>query len=93
VNGPRSKNVTVGGREFVVRPMLVRVAEELQADKGEDGIPKMCRVVAAVLQRTAPDVTAEWLRENADVPELGDVMLALSEVSGGTASKGEATAP
>jgi hypothetical protein len=93
VNGPRSKNVTVGGREFVVRPMLVRVAEELQEDTTPDGIPKMCKVVAAILQRTAPDVTAEWLRENADVPELGDVMKALSEVSGGTASKGEAAAP
>ena len=93
MSAPRSKNVMVGGREFVVRPMLVKVAEEIQADTTEDGLPKMRKVVALILQRTAPDVTAEWLRDNADVPELGDVMVALNEVSRASASKGEAVGP
>ena len=93
MSAPRSKNVMVGGREFVVRPLLVRVAEEIQEDTGEEGFPKTCRIVAKVLQRTAPDVTGEWLHDNADVVELNDVMETLREVSGYSASKGEVVSP
>ena len=93
MSAPRSKNVTVGGREFVVRPLLVRVAEEIQGDTTPDGLAKLLKITAATLQRTAPDVTIEWLRDNGDVPELTDVMNALAEVSGGAPNKGEAVGP
>ena len=41
----------------------------------------------------APDVTAEWLANNADTAELAEVIQALTEVSGGLAAKGEVPAP
>ena len=93
MNAPRSKQVVVGGREFVVRPMLGKTARDLAATEVPNGMDGLVKVVALVLQRTDPTVTAEWLLENGDVAEYGDVMAALSEVSGGAASKGEAAGP
>ena len=93
MNAPRSKNVTVGGREFVVKPMLGKTARDLASSEVPNGMDGLVKVVALVLQRTAPEVTAEWLLENGDVAEYGDVMAALAEVSGGAASKGEAVGP
>ena len=93
MDAPRSKAVTVGGREFVVRPLLGRVARELQHLKREDNVGELAATVAAVLKRTAPDVTEEWLLENGDMAEYGEVMQALAEVSGGKKSPGEVPAP
>lgn len=93
MNAPRSKTVKVGGKEFVVRPMLGKTARDLASAETPAGMDGLVKVVALVLQRTAPEVTAEWLLENGDVAEYGDVMAALSEVSGGVASKGEAVSP
>jgi hypothetical protein len=91
MNAPRSKTITVGGREFVVRPLLAKVARDLADVKGE-GMDQLVSVCALVLCRMAPDITPGWLMENADVAELGDVMAALSEVTAGK-SKGEAVGP
>lgn len=95
MGAPRSKNVMVGGREFVVRPLISRVADEVRASPPDGSHRSMCAVAAKVLQRMAPDVTAEWLYDNADTLEITDVLAACNEVSGkgGGPSEGEAPAP
>lgn len=93
MSAPRSKTVVVGGREFVVRPLIWRVAEEVRVMAADGGQANTPEVVARVLQRMAPDVTAEWLANNGDTAEFADVIQALTEVSGGSATKGEAPAP
>jgi actin-like ATPase involved in cell morphogenesis len=90
----RSKKVEVGGREFVVRPLRGKVARDvLPAIKRETQLDELVATVKVVLERTAPDVTEEWLLENGDLGEYRDVMEALKEVSGGKAEQGEAKAP
>ncbi len=93
MSAPRSKVVSVGGREFTVRPLIWRVAEEIRsmpASGAQGSTPEVC---ARILQRMAPDVTAEWLANNADTVEMLDVVRALNEVSGGPTTQGEAPAP
>ena len=93
MNAPRSKTVTVGGREFVVRPPLVETQRKLETElpEGWDGLVERVRLI---LSRTAPDVTSEWLNKNADVMEMSDVTAALQEVIGmKKAAPGEAPAP
>ena len=85
--------MVVGGREFVVRPLIWRVAEEVRAMGSAGAQANTCDIVARILQRMAPDVTADWLANNGDTAEFADVIQALTEVSGGTAAKGEAPAP
>jgi hypothetical protein len=94
VSAPRSKNVTVGGREFVVKPLINRVADEVRGMKLDGSHRAVCEVAAKVLQRTAPDVTAEWLYDNTDTVEANYILEVANEVSskdGG--AKGEAPAP
>ena len=95
MSAPRSKTITVGGREFVVKPLINRVADEVRAAKYDGSHRATCEVAAKVLQRTAPDVTADWLYENTDTTEVTYVLEVCNEVSGnGSASgKGEAPAP
>jgi hypothetical protein len=93
MNAPRSKVVTVGGREFVVRPPLVETQVQIESVTGEgwEGVVERARLI---LSRTAPDLTVEWLAKNADVVELRDVMEALQVVLGVKGSStGEAPAP
>ena len=90
----RSKAVTVGGREFVVRPLLVKVAKEIgQRKEGDDSFDWLVKMVTKALQRTAPDVTEAWVVENADVAELNDVAQALNDISAMVPKKGEAQSP
>lgn len=95
MSAPRSKNVMVGGREFVVRPLLGAVLKEIQAAPPADNIDGMVSMVAKVLQRTAPDVTEAWLLQHGDSAEYTDVIEALREVTNSKrgASQGEAPAP
>ena len=94
MNAPRSKTVSVGGREFVVRPPLVETQRRLETETGDgwDGVVERVRLV---LSRTAPDVTAEWLDKHADIAELRDVMETLQVVLGvkKDAAPGEVPAP
>lgn len=94
MSAPRSKTVSVGGREFVIRPLINRVADEVRTMKLDGSHRSVCEVVAKILQRTAPDVTAEWLYDNVDTSETSYVLDVANEVSGkGDMAKGEAPAP
>ena len=91
----RRKTVAVGGREFVVRPLLGIVARDFYAIERADEHTRLAAMVTKVLERTASDVTEEWVLANGDMAEYRDVMEALNEVTNGkkTASTGEATGP
>ena len=95
MNGPRSKNVTVGGREFVVRPALGIVQRELETTPPPTDTVGVCDWCAKVLKRGAPDITPQWLMENGDTAEYGDVIAAFVEVTTGkkATQPGEAPAP
>ena len=91
----RRKTVEVGGREFVVRPLLGVVARDFYGIERPDEHTRLAAMVAKVLERTAPEVTEDWVLKNGDMAEYRDVMEALNEVTNGkkTAPAGEATGP
>lgn len=87
----------VGGREFVVAPVLGKVQRELEiapAPTNTDGIVKW---IVQVLNggRVSQPVTEEWLIENGITTEYGDVISAFVEVTTGKKAPqpGEAPAP
>lgn len=95
MSGPRSKTVVVGGREFVVRPLLGITQKEIESSpptSDTDGVVALC---AKILHRTAPDITSEWLLMNGDQTEYADILAALREVTTGKkdAPPGEVAAP
>jgi len=87
--------VTVGGREFVVRPMLGATQREMETAPPVSNTDGVVAFVAAILKRTAPEVSVEWLLANGDTTEYTDVMEAFREVTTGRKepAPGEAPAP
>ena len=73
--------------------MLMRVADELRQGTFDGSQQSQCEQAAKILHRTAPDITAAWLMDNADTTEITEVFEALREVSGRPGVPGEAPAP
>jgi hypothetical protein len=98
--------VSIGGRELVVRPLTVRGFEvvsglfkEMEARGGgpfasSENVEATITVLTTALSRGNEGITAEWLRDELEIPAVGDLLLSIARASGLSAvAPGEGKSP
>jgi hypothetical protein len=90
-----SDTLEIGGKHFELKPLNLKSLKKL-AEKGylqklssmnsglleADQLEAVIQTVAIALQRSYPDVTAEWLEDVIEVQELSGVLNAILVASG-----------
>jgi hypothetical protein len=98
--------VQVGGRELVVRPLTVggfevvsKLFREMETRGGgpfasPENVEATITVLATALSRGNDGISAEWLRDELEIPAVGDLLLSIARVSGlSAAAPGEGKSP
>jgi hypothetical protein len=101
-----SDTVTIGGKHFEVKPLNLKSLKKL-AEKGylqklstignaaldSDQLEAVIQTITVTLNRSYPDVTAEWVEDNVEVQDIAVVLTAIMAASGFRATDSKVVSP